>query len=69
MARGHVASIREQVSLDFSLGGYKHSIDAYVFDIKFDLILGQNWFKMMVPIPLWGKSEWRINRDGRAYLI
>ena len=50
-AGGHVLAINKQVTLPLDAQGYKHTMDAYVLNTKFDLILGRNWLKAVQPIP------------------
>ncbi|GAA5798798.1 hypothetical protein HPULCUR_004204 [Helicostylum pulchrum] len=39
---------------------YKDEIEAYVFDTKFDIILGRSWLAQVQPIPDWFTGEWKI---------
>ena len=50
-AGGHLLTINKQVTLPLDAQGYKHTIDAYILDMKFDLILGRNWLKTVQPAP------------------
>lgn len=63
-AGGHTLSIDEQVTLVLDAAGYKHSIDAFVLDTKFDVILGRDWLKAVTPIPAWDVDTWQINKNG-----
>ncbi|KAG0161798.1 hypothetical protein DFQ28_004716, partial [Apophysomyces sp. BC1034] len=40
-AGSHCLGINSQVSLSLDAGGFQHMIDAYMFNMKFDLILGR----------------------------
>ena len=68
-AGGHVLAINKQVTLPLDAQGYKHTMDAYVLNTKFDLILGRNWLKAVQPIPDWDLDTWRITVNNRNYII
>ncbi|KAJ8651386.1 hypothetical protein O0I10_013083, partial [Lichtheimia ornata] len=68
-AGGHTLSIDEQVTLVLDAAGYKHSVDAFVLDTKFDVILGRDWLKAVNPIPAWDVDTWQINKNGHQYLL
>ena len=68
-AGGHVLAINKQVSLPLDAQGYKHTMDAYVLDTKFDVILGRNWLKTVQPIPDWELDTWRISKNDQEYII
>lgn len=42
----------------------QHSVEAYIFDTKFDLILGQRWFRQYKPIPEWDSNVWTLKTPG-----
>ena len=68
-AGGHILAINKQVSLPLDAQGYKHTMDAYVLDTKFDVILGRNWLKTVQPIPDWELDTWRISKNSHDYII
>jgi hypothetical protein len=68
-AGGHTLTIDKQVSLALDVAGYRHSVEAFVLDTKFDLILGRDWLKSENPVPDWDIDTWRINKNGKQYLL
>lgn len=67
-AGGHVTGISHQVSLVGAVGGLEHMLTAYVFDMKFDLILGRTWIKRFQPFSsAWDKDKWAIDHQGIRY--
>ncbi|CDH61371.1 retrotransposon ty3-gypsy subclass [Lichtheimia corymbifera JMRC:FSU:9682] len=68
-AGGHTLPITQRVTLLLNAGGYHHSVEAYVLDTKFDLILGHNWLKQVAPVPEWDMDTWRINEGDKQYLL
>lgn len=68
-AGGHTLSIDKQVTLALDAAGYKHSINAFVLDTKFDVILGRDWLKAVSPTPAWDVDTWEINKNGCQYLL
>ncbi|KAG2208645.1 hypothetical protein INT47_007743 [Mucor saturninus] len=61
-AGGEVAEIKYKVNLKVDLNGYSSTITAYVFPIKFDLILGRSWLKQENPTTNWDTDIWSINQ-------
>ena len=59
-ANGQTSVIEEKVEFLLLTGDITQKVQAYVFDTKFDLILGQNWFKQFKTIPDWPKSQWKL---------
>jgi hypothetical protein len=35
-------------------------VEAYVFNSKFDHILGRSWLNAMIPTPIWQTDEWQL---------
>ena len=68
-AGGHTLSIDEQVTVALDAAGYKHSVDAFILDTKFDIILGRDWLKAVNPTPAWDMDTWQINKNGHQYLL
>ena len=60
-ANGQISVIKDKVEFSVSANGVSQRIQAYVFDTKFNLILGQQWFKQYKPIPNWSNSSWSIS--------
>ncbi|KAG1091929.1 hypothetical protein G6F42_019318 [Rhizopus arrhizus] len=59
-ANGHQSAISSIATFSLQLGDYKDDMEAYVFDTKFDLILGNSWLRQVQPIPDWFRSSWSI---------
>lgn len=59
-ANGHQSVISTIATLDIQLGDYTDMIEAYVFDTKFDIILGQSWLTQVLPIPDFFSHTWKI---------
>ncbi|KAG2183674.1 hypothetical protein INT43_006682, partial [Umbelopsis isabellina] len=55
-AGGHLTSIKNQAMLTVSIAGNRQHIAAYIFDMKFDVILGMNWFETYRSSPIWGSK-------------
>lgn len=64
-ANGQTSYIQDKVELTLKIGSMTQRVVAYVFDTKFDLILGQQWFKQYKPMPNWTDSTWTlVSRSG-----
>ena len=63
-ANGHLSVISEKVEFELVVGDITQRVQAYVFDTKFDLILGQQWFKQYKPIPDWTRGHWKLVSGG-----
>ncbi|KAG2202586.1 hypothetical protein INT45_004628 [Circinella minor] len=68
-AGGHVLTINKQVTLPLDAQNYKHQVDAYILDTKFDIIVGRNWLKMVQPMPDWDLDTWKISSDGHDFIL
>ncbi|CEP16788.1 hypothetical protein [Parasitella parasitica] len=69
-ANGHQSVISSIATFSLQLGGYKDDMEAYVFQTKFDLILGNSWLRQVQPTPDWFRSSWSIKlSNGRSTLI
>ena len=53
-------TITKQVELSLDAQGYKHEVNAFVLDMKFDVILSRDWLKTVQPMPDWELDTWRI---------
>lgn len=68
-AGGHKFAITESVIVPLDIAGFKHSIEAFILDTKFDLILGRNWFQKTKPIPDWDMDTWKIMHNDEEHVI
>jgi hypothetical protein len=59
-AGGQISEIKYKVEMDINLNGFKDKVTAYVFDTKFDLILGRAWLKQTQPLPDWTTDTWYL---------
>ncbi|KAG2190411.1 hypothetical protein INT47_010403 [Mucor saturninus] len=59
-ANGQLTAISKIASFSIALGDYTDRIEAYVFDSKFDVILGRSWLSQVQPVPHWPTGEWQI---------
>lgn len=59
-ANGQQSQINSKANFTLKLGDYKGNIDAFIFDTKFDLILGTAWLMKVLPVPNWFDSTWEI---------
>ncbi|KAG2194676.1 hypothetical protein INT47_013051 [Mucor saturninus] len=59
-ANGQQIPINKVATFSVALGEYTDRIEAYVFDTKFDLILGRSWLSQVQPMPNWRSGSWRI---------
>jgi predicted aspartyl protease len=50
-ANGQQSRISAIATFGLQLGDYRDDMEAYVFDTKFDLILGNSWLRQVQPIP------------------
>ena len=57
-AGGEVSPIEESINFDLDLQGHFSSVDAFVFDTKFDIILGRAFIKMHEPEATWRTDAW-----------
>lgn len=63
-ANGQLSTIKEKVEFELVVGDMVQQVQAYVFDTKFDLILGRQWFKRYKPIPEWSSDNWKLVSKG-----
>lgn len=69
-ASGHTISVKSKVQFTLSTAeGYKQRWAAYVLDTKFDVILGQDWFRWVKPVPDWDHDSWKVEKDGSMHLL
>ncbi|KAG2208554.1 hypothetical protein INT47_010250, partial [Mucor saturninus] len=59
-ANGQQTYINQIAVFSIALNGYTDRIQAYVFDTKFDVILGRSWLSQVQPIPDWFHGTWKI---------
>ncbi|GAN11513.1 conserved hypothetical protein, partial [Mucor ambiguus] len=59
-ANGHQSAISSIATFSLQLGDYSDDMEAYVFETKFDLILGNSWLRQVQPTPDWFRSSWSI---------
>lgn len=62
-ADGKQSFINQKILFRMFLGDHhKHEevITAFVFESKFDIILGRNWLKSTAPVPDWFEDSWEI---------
>lgn len=63
-AGGHTMRITKKVEFMLGVQGLCYTVHAYVFDTKFDIILGQHWFHLAKPSPIWSTNQWRLGAPG-----
>lgn len=69
-AGGQKLGVNAKVAVDLCVvDGLQHPWNAYVLNTKFDLILGQDWFKYMRPKPDWESDTWKIHHDGCMFTL
>ncbi|KAG2191851.1 hypothetical protein INT47_002866, partial [Mucor saturninus] len=68
-AGGHRISITKKITMPISINGYTDTIEAYVFPMKFDLILGRTWLQQANPVPDWFNDSWKLCRNGKEFII
>ncbi|OBZ80702.1 hypothetical protein A0J61_11249 [Choanephora cucurbitarum] len=60
-AGGNTSPITEKVVFDLSLQGHTSSMSAFVFDTKFDIILGRSWLKEHKPKANWLDDSGKVS--------
>ncbi|KAG1533824.1 hypothetical protein G6F51_012420 [Rhizopus arrhizus] len=60
-AGGHKMTIDKKVEFILRIGKLCYRTQAYIFDMKFDLILGQQWLKQAKPTPDWKTNSWVLS--------
>jgi len=68
-ANGQKSSIDQLAKLQITMGNYVDEIEAYVFQSKFDLILGNSWLKKVCPVPDWFEETWSITQNGKLTVL
>ncbi|KAL9536764.1 hypothetical protein PS6_011819, partial [Mucor atramentarius] len=68
-ANGHQSAISSIATFSFQLGDYKDDMEAYVFDTKFDLILGNSWLRQVQSIPDWFRSSWSMKLPTGSFTL
>ena len=63
-AGGDISPITEQIAFQLNLQGHTSPISAFVFDTKFDIILGRAWLKQHHPIANWFDDTWTLSCCG-----
>ena len=66
---GQKSSIDQLAKLQITMGNYVDEIEAYVFQSKFDLILGNSWLKKVCPVPDWFEETWSITQNGKLTVL
>ncbi|CEP07671.1 hypothetical protein [Parasitella parasitica] len=65
-ANGQQACIKQVINFDMFLGDdyeFKNNVNAFVFDSKFDIILGNAWLKQVKPSPDWFSDTWTLTHQ------
>lgn len=58
------------LTLFTSEGARLPTIEVYLFDTKFDLILGLDWFKLVRPEPVdWDNDVWKLRLGTQIYVL
>jgi hypothetical protein len=67
-ADGKQSHINKKITFRMFLGNdheYQDIVTAFVFESKFDIILGKDWLKRISPLPNWFEDTWSItHKDG-----
>ncbi|KAK4511024.1 uncharacterized protein ATC70_012229 [Mucor velutinosus] len=63
-AGGNVSPINEKIVYDLNLQGHTSPMSAFVFDTKFDVILGRSWLKEHKPVADWFDDTWTLSCCG-----
>jgi hypothetical protein len=65
-ADGKQSSINQKINFRMFLGDkleYQEVVSAFVFESKFDIILGKNWLKLNKPTPDWFNDTWNLGNN------
>ncbi|KAI9470122.1 MAG: hypothetical protein EXX96DRAFT_543547 [Benjaminiella poitrasii] len=62
-ANGQQTTISTVAKFNITMKDYNDTIEAYVFDTKFDLILGHGWLSQVQPVPDFFSHTWKIPVD------
>ncbi|KAG1085177.1 hypothetical protein G6F42_021497 [Rhizopus arrhizus] len=68
-AGGNVSPINEKIVYDLNLQGHTSAMSAFVFDTKFDVILGRSWLKEHKPVADWFDDTWTLSCCGSGKTI
>jgi hypothetical protein len=60
-AGGAITAINEKMVFELDLQGHRSSVAAYIFDTKFDVILGRAFLKKHNPKPDWFDDTWKLS--------
>ncbi|KAL9536593.1 hypothetical protein MBANPS3_012532, partial [Mucor bainieri] len=60
-AGGNVSPITEKIAYTLDLQGHSSPMSAFVFDTKFDVILGRSWLKEHKPVADWFDDTWALS--------
>lgn len=65
-ANGAQTAISKRAHITLDLGGYiENNLPVYIFDSKFDIILGQSWLQKVCPQPHWPSDRWFPLHEGK----
>ncbi|KAG1386002.1 hypothetical protein G6F60_014637 [Rhizopus arrhizus] len=62
-------NIRHKVEFQLAVQGLSYEIQAYVFDTKFDIILGRQWLCQAQPVPNWSTHQWLLNSPAKMETV
>ncbi|CEP06777.1 hypothetical protein, partial, partial [Parasitella parasitica] len=68
-AGGNISPINEKIVYNLNLQGHNSSMTAFVFDTKFDIILGRSWLKEHKPVADWFDDTWTLSCCGSQKVI
>jgi hypothetical protein len=68
-AGGNVSPISEMIVYDLNLQGHTSPMSAFVFDTKFDIILGRSWLKKHKPVADWFDDTWTLSCCGSKKVV
>ncbi|OBZ81591.1 Transposon Tf2-6 polyprotein, partial [Choanephora cucurbitarum] len=60
-AGGNISAITEKMSFELGLQGHINSMSAFVFNTKFDIIIGRSWIKRHKPEAHWDNDSWTLH--------
>ena len=62
-AGGAVEKITQSITFELNLQGFKSTVTAFIYDSKFDVILGRSWLKIHQPDMQWKEDTLVITDD------
>ncbi|KAG2190800.1 hypothetical protein INT47_010409, partial [Mucor saturninus] len=68
-ANGHRTRISRKVIMSISLNGYQDTVEAFVFPMKFDMILGRTWLQQAKPVPDWNTDSWTLRQADKTFSL